>query len=60
MIHHCEAAGCPETTEQPMKDGWTYFGGFEDDSGMGFYCRHHAEALNAFLYWELEDMEATQ
>ena len=47
-ITKCAFEGCRETTEQPDKDGWTYFADVKPFS-HGLYCHAHAHVLEQVL-----------
>ena len=43
----CAFEGCPETTADPDKDGWSYLADWGAGVADGYYCKPHADALEA-------------
>ena len=44
---NCAFKGCPKTTADPINDGWPYFTGWGPRFADGYYCKPHADALEA-------------
>lgn len=47
--HHCTFGGCPKSSEQPYTDGWSNLCAWGPGIPDGFYCKPHADALEAML-----------
>ena len=45
----CTFHGCNATTEQPFTDGWADLCAWGPGIKDGFYCKAHADALEAML-----------
>jgi hypothetical protein len=58
-ITKCAFEGCRETTEQPDKDGWTYFADVKPFS-HGLYCHAHAHVLEQVLLEPPDNFAASQ
>lgn len=43
----CTFGGCTAKSEQPTEDGWAYLASWGTGIKDGFYCKAHAEALDA-------------
>jgi len=45
----CTFDGCNATSEQPYTDGWANLADWRPGVKDGFYCKAHADALEAML-----------
>ena len=45
----CAFDGCPETSQQPTRDGWVGVEGNLPGLRDGRYCKAHGEAIKALL-----------
>jgi hypothetical protein len=60
MLRHCTFEGCPKTTENWLDDRWAHLDGWGIGVREGYYCREHADALEALLEnGELEEIQSS-
>jgi hypothetical protein len=45
----CTYPGCAATTDQPARDGWTWFEDLASGLSHGFYCPAHSAAIEAIM-----------